>query len=70
MLSLTVCLLIVVSWSGVEGAGNIDVLEPIVRRSPVLEDNADDLFGYSVTLHQTTVPANFREALESTRYKP
>lgn len=52
---------------GMDGAGNIDVLEPIVRHSPAAED-ADDLFGYSVTLHQIRVPSNFQEALESTRY--
>lgn len=69
--TLTVCLSLVSWWCallpGMEGAGNIDVLEPIVRHSPAAED-AEDLFGYSVTLHQIRVPSNFQDALESTRY--
>ena len=59
---------------GVRAAGNIDVLEPIVRISPVRGGSmppanaSDDYFGFSVALHQIRVPTSFDEALTSTRY--
>ena len=62
-----------------KAAGNIDVLEPIVRISPVRgtfgggaappANVSGDYFGFSVALHQIRVPNSFEEALDSTRYR-
>ena len=34
---------------------NIDILEPIMRPSPELGEAAEDLFGYTLVLHQLDV---------------
>ena len=71
------CLSLLLSVSLIKAAGNIDVLEPIVRISPVRGtlggaqspvNASDDYFGFSVTLHQIRVPSSFREALDNTKY--
>ena len=49
---------------------NIDVLEPIVRRSPALSDAINDNFGWSAILHQIEAPAandNLQQAVDKTR---
>lgn len=69
--------LLSVSLRVVKAAGNIDVLEPIVRISPVRgtlggaappANSSEDYFGFSVALHQVKVPGSFEEALNNTRY--
>ena len=71
--------LLSVSLRVAKAAGNIDVLEPIVRISPVRgtlgraappANVSGDYFGFSVALHQIKVPSSFDEALNSTRYIP
>ena len=44
----------------------IDVLRPVVRRSPA--QTSDAFFGYTVVLHQLEAnPGDFEEALNQTR---
>ena len=40
---------------------NIDVLEPIMRPSPEINVTADDLFGYSLVLHQLNLTGGLRD---------
>lgn len=46
---------------------NLDIKEPIVRRSPALDD---DSFGFAVLLHQVEVPVarDIASFLDRTRY--
>ncbi len=62
--------LVCVCVGTVNGAANIDILEPIVRVSPARSGDSLDLFGYSVILHQIAEPisGNFKSAIENTRY--
>ena len=48
------------------GAANLDLSEPIVKRSPA---SGGDKFGYSVVLHSISQPvdSNFESFLNSTR---
>ncbi|XP_064401212.1 integrin alpha-5-like [Halichondria panicea] len=61
--------LVCVCVGTVNGAANIDILEPIVRVSPARSGDSLDLFGYSVILHQIAEPisGNFQSAIENTR---
>jgi hypothetical protein len=73
---LYTCLYLLSVSLRVEAAGNIDILEPIVRISPVRgqlgatasANASEDYFGFAVVLHQTKVPSSFEEALANTRY--
>ena len=69
MLTLVVMALSAVGRIGLAiQVNNVDVLEPVIRRSPAYPQNPDDLFGYSVTIHQLVAdPSTRAQALEQTR---
>ena len=55
-------LLLAVLLEGVRAVGspvnNVDILEPIVRRSPARLQSTNDMFGWATVLHQTEVVDN------------
>ena len=62
------CLLLLMTAAvGVNSQANIDTLEPIYRSFPDTETN-NEYFGYSVVLHQLSVPTNRANSLSQTRY--
>ena len=55
------CILLAALLERVRAVGspvnNVDIFEPIVRRSPALSQPTNDMFGWATVLHQTEVVA-------------
>ena len=53
---------------GVNSQANVDTMEPIVRAFPEVNPTGNEYFGYSVLLHQLSIPTDRASSLETTRY--
>lgn len=62
-----ILVLMLIALSGARD--NLDIIEPIVLRSPAQADSNDD-FGFAVVLHliQNPIPGNFESFINSSRY--
>ena len=63
----SLCWVILVALNYASALSNLDVNEPIVRRSPATDN--DDNFGFSVVMHQVEVPTpgDFESFVSNTR---